>query len=103
MEEYFDAVAASTGRVRKVIVVSLVSVTLSQVSPPESCAVWTSWPVTTVFVVRSSHIPFSILANAALGAVITASVPCSELVEESAALTPVAVDRQMIIINAIQI
>jgi len=46
-----------------------------------------------VRVVKYSHIPFSILANAALGAVMPASVLLSELVEESAALTAVAANR----------
>jgi hypothetical protein len=47
----------------------------------------------TVCVAKYSHILFSILANTALEAVVTASVLRSELAEESAALTPVAANR----------
>jgi len=93
IDEYFKAVALSTRQLRSVTIMSSVSAILLQSCPPTSVVEFVALAAVMVCVVKYSHIPFSILANAALGAVMPASVLLSELVEESAALTAVAANR----------
>jgi hypothetical protein len=78
-----------------------VSVILLQVCPPNNLVEFMALATVAVCVVKYSHTPFSILANAVLGEEITASVLWSELAEEAAALTPVATNRDKQATNTI--